>query len=126
MNSRNEAGNEYRRTDEIRLRSHQHRRPYDPRAGDPESCKLWKMSKRNLSVVAHLPAAVDITKRTSQNSLTIEIKDGSTKIGTLVVGRGTVEWWPESNRVNAHRANWYNFAEMMTALPKKRSTRKPN
>src|SRR5450759_1576711 len=42
-----------------------------------------------------------------------------TKIGTLVVGRGTVEWWPESNRVNAHRANWYNFAEMMTTLPKK-------
>lgn len=98
----------------------------DPRAGDPESCKLWKMAERNFTVVAHLPAAVDITKRTSQNSLTIEIKDGSTKIGTLVVGRGTVEWWPESNRVNAHRANWYNFAEMMTTLPKKRSTRKPN
>jgi hypothetical protein len=98
----------------------------DPRAGDPEPCKLWKMPKRNFTVVAHLPAAVDITKRTSQNSLTIEIKDGSTKIGTLVVGRGTVEWWPESNRVNAHRANWYNFAEMMTTLPKKRSTRKPN
>jgi hypothetical protein len=97
-----------------------------PHADDAESCKLWKMPQRNFTVVAHLPAAVDITKRTSQNSLTIEIKDGSTKIGTLVVGRGTVEWWPESNRVNAHRANWYNFAEIMTTLPKKRSTRKPN
>ena len=84
------------------------------------------MAEKNFSVVAHLPAAVEITKRTSQNSLTIEIKDGSKKIGTLVVGRGTVEWWPESNKVNAHRANWYQFAEVMATLSQKRSTRKPN
>ncbi len=78
------------------------------------------MAEKNFAVVAHLPAAVEITKRTSQNSLTIEIKDGSKKIGTLVVGRGTVEWWPESNKVNAHRGNWYQFAEVMATLAPKR------
>jgi hypothetical protein len=83
------------------------------------------MAEKNFVVVAHLPAAVEITKRTSQNSLTIEVKDGSTKIGTLVVGRGTVEWWPESNKVNAHRGDWHKFAEIMAKLPQKRSTRKP-
>ena len=84
------------------------------------------MAEKNFAVVAHLPAAVEITKRTSQNSLTIEIKDGSKKIGTLDVGRGTVEWWPESNKINAHRGNWYQFAEVMATLSQKRSTRKPN
>ena len=77
------------------------------------------MAEKNFAVVAHLPAAVEITKRTSQNSLTIEIKDGSKKIGTLVVGRGTVEWWPESNKINAHRGNWYQFAEVWPPSPKR-------
>jgi len=83
------------------------------------------MRSKNFEVVAHLRAAVEITKRTTKNSLTIDIKDGSTKIGTLVVGRGTVEWWPESNKVNAHRGDWHKFAELMENLPEKRSTRKP-
>jgi hypothetical protein len=84
------------------------------------------MRSKNFEVVAHLPAAVEITKRTTKNSLTIDIKDGSTKIGTLVVGRGTVEWWPGGNKVQTHRGDWHKFAELMENLPRKRSTRKPN
>jgi hypothetical protein len=74
------------------------------------------MLPKNLAVVAHLPAAVEITKRTTKNSLTMDVKDGSTKIGTLVVGRVTVEWWPESNQVNAHRGDWHKFAEIMKSF----------
>ncbi|MDQ2949960.1 MAG: hypothetical protein M3Y27_29155 [Acidobacteriota bacterium] len=79
---------------------------------------------KNFSVTAHLPGSVEITRRTSQNSLALDIKDGSSKLGTLVVGVGTIEWWPKSNKVNVHRGNWNDFAAMMEQhFPARRSSR---
>jgi len=79
---------------------------------------------KNFTVVAHLPASIEITKRTSKHALKIEVKMGELKEGTLVIARGSVEWWPDRNKVNAHRLNWEQFAEHMESLPRKRSTRK--
>jgi hypothetical protein len=78
---------------------------------------------KNFSVIAQLPGSVEITRRNTKNTLSLEIKDGSSKIGTLIVGVGTIEWWPKSNKVNAHQGDWHRFAEIMENLPKKRSSR---
>jgi len=59
------------------------------------------------------------------------------KIGTLVFSKGSVEWWPKGNKVNAHKYSWAKFAKVLETasdakrvvplpepLPKKASTRK--
>lgn len=82
------------------------------------------MAKR-FKVVAHLPGSIELTKRKSQNALTVEVKMGDFKEGTLVIARGSVEWWPDHNKVHAHRADWEKFAEIMVNyLPEKRSARR--
>jgi hypothetical protein len=79
------------------------------------------MAKR-FTVVANLPASIELTKRTSQNALTVDIKIGEAKEGTLVIAQGSVEWWPGGNKVNAHRMNWGKFKEIMESqVPPKRS-----
>ena len=81
------------------------------------------MAKR-FTVIANLPASIELTKRTSQNALTVEIKIGESKEGTLVIAQGSVEWWPGGNKVNAHRTDWGKFKEIMESeLPRKRSTK---
>jgi len=77
------------------------------------------------SVVANLPTSVELTRRTSQNALRIDIKDGRRKIGTLNISRGSVEWWPRGNKVNARRGGWRKLAGILEEhLPKKRSSRR--
>lgn len=75
-------------------------------------------------VVAHLPHTVELTKLKSENSMTIEIRSGDTLLGTLIMGRGSVQWWPSGNRVNAARKSWKQFADLlsrtMSALPHER------
>jgi hypothetical protein len=79
---------------------------------------------KKFKVVAHLPGSIELTKRKSQNALKIDVKMGDSKEGTLVIARGTVEWWPERNKVNAHRGDWEKFAEILEKyLPQRRSTR---
>ena len=65
-------------------------------------------------VVAHLPNTVELTKLKSENSMTIEISSGDALQGTLIMGRGSVQWWPSGNRVNAARKTWKQFAEMLS------------
>ena len=79
---------------------------------------------KKFKVIANLPASIELTKRTSQNALTVDVGVEDTKKGTLVIAQGTVEWWPGGNKVNAHQANWDKFAKLMEEhLPRKRSTR---
>ena len=79
---------------------------------------------KKFKVVAHLPSSVELTKRTTKNALKVDVKIGDSKEGTLCISQGTVEWWPDHNKVNAHRANWEKFVEVLESLPRKRSKRK--
>jgi hypothetical protein len=84
------------------------------------------MAKR-FKVVAHLPTSVELTKRTAKNDLRVEIEtfdSPDSKGGTLVVGQGSIEWWPDHNSVNAHQCDWNRFIDLVTTLPQKRSSRK--
>lgn len=84
------------------------------------------MSQSN--VVVHLPASIELSKRTSQNSLNIDIRikanGHSTKKGRLVIGKGTVEWWPGSKSVNCYGGTLADFIDVLRKLPRTRSNRK--
>ena len=76
-----------------------------------------KRKRRSLvftRVVAHLPNTVELTKLKSENSMMVEIRSGETLRGTLIMGRGSVQWWPSGNRVNAARKTWKQFADMLS------------
>lgn len=64
-------------------------------------------------VVANLPNSVELTKLNSRNSMTVEIRTGNDLLGTLVMGRGSVQWWPSGNRVHALKKSWKSFAAML-------------
>jgi hypothetical protein len=79
--------------------------------------KQLRRKRRKLvftKVVAHLPNTVELTKLKSENSMTIEIRNGETLLGTLILGRGSVQWWPSGNRVNAARKSWKQFADLLS------------
>jgi hypothetical protein len=75
------------------------------------------MAKRPLvtrtQVIASLPNSVELTKRNSKNSMTLEIRTGEVLLGTLFMGRGSVEWWPSGNSVNALKKSWKAFATIL-------------
>ena len=64
-------------------------------------------------VTATLPNSIELTKRNSSNSMTLEIRTGDDLLGTLFMGRGSVEWWPSGNRVHALKKSWTSFAAML-------------
>ena len=64
-------------------------------------------------VVANLPNSVELTKLNSRNSMTVEIRTGDLLLGTLVMGRGSVQWWPRGNSVHALKKSWKTFAVML-------------
>ncbi len=64
-------------------------------------------------VIVDLPHIVELTKRESRNSMTIEIRRGKALLGTLIMGRGSVQWWPSGNCFKALRKDWTSFAAML-------------
>ena len=66
-------------------------------------------------VRALLPYAVDLTKLTSGNTLDIEVRIGDDLLGTLLMGRGSVQWWPCGNKTHALRKSWREFAELLNS-----------
>jgi hypothetical protein len=56
---------------------------------------------------------VDLTKLKSGNAIRIEVRRGEELLGTLSMGRGSVEWWPRGNRTNILRKRWRAFAELL-------------
>jgi hypothetical protein len=69
--------------------------------------------KRKTTVVAQIPSSVELTKLKSKNALRIEIRRGEELLGTLSMGKGSVEWWPRGNKVNILRKRWRAFADML-------------
>ena len=46
------------------------------------------------------------------------IKSDGSKLGTLLISKGNIEWVPASNSVKKHRLNWEQFAELMESRGK--------
>jgi hypothetical protein len=65
-------------------------------------------------VTAYLPYSVDLTKLKSGNTLDVQVRSGSELLGTLLLGRGSVQWWPRGNKTHALRKSWKQFAEILT------------
>jgi hypothetical protein len=64
------------------------------------------------SVKAHLQV-MELAKAGS--SLDLEIYASEEKIGTLIIGRGSLYWYGR-NRHKSKRISWTSFAEMMDEL----------
>lgn len=45
----------------------------------------------------------------------VEVKADGSKLGTILISKGNIEWVPAGNSVNKHRLTWKRFAELMEA-----------
>jgi len=70
-----------------------------------------RKSSRVTSVKALLPGSIELTKLKSGNGLEIQVRSHEVLLGTLMLGRGSVEWWP--NKTNSLRKSWKGFADML-------------
>jgi hypothetical protein len=71
-----------------------------------------KRAKRKHSVVAHLQS-IELFKAGS--SIDLDIYASKQKIGTLMIGRGSLFWYGRSRQIRK-RISWSRFAEMMDEL----------
>jgi hypothetical protein len=69
--------------------------------------------KRETTVKVYFPVSMDLAKLKAGNSLTIEVQRGDDLLGTLSMGRGSVQWWPRGNRRNRFRKSWRRFAAIL-------------
>lgn len=70
--------------------------------------------KLKTKVTVLLPNSVDLTKLRSNNTLDVQVRTGEDLLGTLKMGRGSVQWWPSNNKTHALRKSWRDFAEILT------------
>ncbi len=75
-------------------------------------------------VTAHLPGTVELSRRTTKDTLTVGVEQDGQLLGTLVIAHGTIEWWPNGKRSKAHRAGWGQFAKICEDyIPRRDSVR---
>jgi hypothetical protein len=60
-----------------------------------------KKKKKKTKVRVIFPGFMELTRRKSENSLAIEVRRGDDLLGSLFMGRGSVEWWPKGNKTNS-------------------------
>ena len=53
------------------------------------------------------------TKVVAHKDLEIIVKTDGSKLGSLLISKGNVEWLPKGNFVNKKRLSWTKFAELM-------------
>ena len=67
--------------------------------------------------MAHEVSAKLYTKVVAHKDLEIEVKTTnagkSSKLGTLLISKGNVEWLPKGNSVNKKRLTWVQFAALI-------------
>ena len=68
---------------------------------------------KQTKVIVNFPGSMELTKRKSENSLALEVRRGDELLGTLLMGRGSVEWWPKGNKVNSVKKSWHKFADIL-------------
>jgi hypothetical protein len=74
------------------------------------------MRKRKIQqtkVTVYQASSVELTKRASSNSLKLEVRSGKELLGTLIMGRGSVQWWPNGNSTNDFKRSWKEFAKLL-------------
>jgi len=54
-----------------------------------------------------------ISKIVAHKDLEIEVKEGRSKLGTLLISKGNIEWRPAWKQIKKHRLSWKKFAELM-------------
>jgi hypothetical protein len=59
------------------------------------------------------PGYMDLSKRKSENSLSIEVRRGDELLGSLLMGRGSVEWWPKGNKIHSVKKGWRAFVKIL-------------
>lgn len=74
---------------------------------------LAMKKKKQTKVRVMFPGFMDLTKRKSENSLSIEVRRGDELLGSLLMGRGSVEWWPKGNKVNSVKKGWRAFVKIL-------------
>jgi hypothetical protein len=72
-----------------------------------------KSKKAETEVIVHQVSDVVLTKMNSKNSMEIYVRSGRKLLGTLILGRGSVEWKPEGHSVNTFKKSWRQFAAML-------------
>jgi len=79
--------------------------------------KAWKTRNTEgtieTEVIADLPLNVDLTRRTSRRTLKFHIKTGGVKLGTLHLGRGSVQWWGAKAKKPTGDWTWIEFARLL-------------
>jgi hypothetical protein len=53
------------------------------------------------------------TKIVHSKDVEFEIKSDGSKLGTMLISKGNIEWVPVGNSVNKQRLSWEKFAEIM-------------
>ncbi len=72
-----------------------------------------KKRKARTTVIVTQASTVELTKRSSSNSLQFEVRSGKQLLGTLIMGRGSVQWWPKGNSTNDYKMSWKKFANLL-------------
>ena len=65
------------------------------------------------SVTVNQVSRVELTKRGSRNSLEVEVRRGTELLGKLLMGSGSVQWWPRGNKANRFQKSWKDFAALL-------------
>ena len=79
--------------------------------------KAWKTRRTigtiETEVIAHLPLKVDLTKRNSGNDLRFVVKSGGDMLGTLQMGRGSVQWFATKAKKPTGAWTWKEFVRLL-------------
>jgi hypothetical protein len=81
--------------------------------------KAWKTRRTvgtiETEVLAYLPLTVDLTKRNSGNDLRFTVKSGGKLLGTLQMGRGSVQWFAPMAKKPTGKWTWKAFARLLSS-----------
>ena len=82
---------------------------------------MLRAKRRNTTtVIVDQASSVELTKRGSANSLSVQVRSGRDLLGNLVMGRGSVQWWPDGNKTKALKKSWPDFVTLLEkAMAKK-------
>ena len=74
---------------------------------------MKKPPAKKTTVTVYQASSVELTKRGSSNSLKLEVRSDTELLGTLLMGLGSVQWWPNGNRKTALKRSWKQFVKLL-------------
>ena len=78
-----------------------------------------KKRVKQTSVIVEQVSTVELTKMNSKNSLKIFVRSGDELLGTLILGKGSIEWRPKKNETNFLKKDWKSFVALLEGAMKK-------